>query len=62
MCDRAATECEVEKKEIAISPEMIEAGGDVYCSMFTAVEEGRIPSLEMIKKIFLAMAAADNGR
>lgn len=44
--------------EIEITPEMIEAGNDVYCSVFHALEAGEIPSEAVVEKIFRAMIAA----
>jgi hypothetical protein len=34
MSDRPATECEVDEKEIEVTPEMIEAGRDVISSVW----------------------------
>jgi hypothetical protein len=45
------------EQEIEVTPEMIKAGHDVYCQIFTDVEEGVMSSRTMIIAVFRAMAA-----
>jgi hypothetical protein len=51
----ASVEVGAPGNEIEGTPEMIEAGYDVYCQMVTDVEVSVIPAREIIIKIFLAV-------
>jgi hypothetical protein len=51
MSDRPATECEVDGKEIEVTPEMIEAGADILRSFNEDFESYE----SMAEEIFVAM-------
>ncbi len=65
MRDRPATECEVDEREIKVTPKMILAGMEVVCAYFDEViAYGSETSKEVARLVYLAMVAArkDIGR